>query len=107
MRLNPGDVMTCTASLAAPAVGTQHTNTVTVTGTPVLPDGTPALGDDGLPIGPPQATDTAYAVSVRTPLPATGLTVAPLVATGIGTLLLGVALLVGSRRRQSTRRDEV
>ena len=107
VRLNPGDVMTCTASLAAPAVGTQHTNTVTVTGTPVLPDGTPALGDDGLPIGPPQATDTAYAVSVRTPLPATGLTVAPLVATGIGTLLLGVALLVGSRRRQSTRRDEV
>ncbi|MGO4956624.1 DUF7507 domain-containing protein [Luteococcus sp. Sow4_B9] len=33
--------MTCAATLTAPAAGTQHTNTATVTGTPTNPDGTP------------------------------------------------------------------
>jgi len=104
--LDPGEIMTCTATLAAPAVGSQHTNTVTVTGTPVLPDGTPALGDDGTPVAAPTATDTAYAVSTKTPLPDTGTPIAPLFVGGLGLFILGMLLLLASPRRRSARGTE-
>ncbi|MBK6443728.1 MAG: LPXTG cell wall anchor domain-containing protein [Actinomycetales bacterium] len=95
--------MTCSANLAAPAVGTQHSNTVTASGTPVLADGTPAVGEDGLPAPAPQATDTAYAISVATPLPQTGANVTGLVGSGLGMLLLGWLLLLASPRRRGAR----
>lgn len=95
--------MTCSATLTAPAVGAQHSNTVTASGTPVLADGTPALGEDGQPASAPMATDTAYAVSVATPLPQTGANVTVLLGSGLGMLLLGCLLLLASPRRRSTR----
>jgi len=49
--------MTCTAALAAPAAGVQHTNTGTVVGTPAAPDGTPIPGAT-----PVTDTDPANAV---------------------------------------------
>jgi len=101
--LDPGEVMTCSANLAAPAVGVQHSNTVTATGSPVLADGTPAVGDDGQPASAPTATDTAYAVSVATSLPQTGANVTGLVGSGLGMLLLGWLLLLASPRRRSAR----
>jgi len=101
--LDPGGVMTCSATLAAPAVGVQHTDTVTAAGTPVLADGTPALGDDGQPASAPTATDTAYAISVETPLPQTGANVTLAVRGGLGLLLLGVLLLLVSPRRRAAR----
>jgi len=96
--LDPGATMTCSATAAAPAVGAQHTNTVTVTGAAVLADGTPALGDDGTPAPPATATDTAYAFSQG--LPDTGADVAPLLLGGSGLLALGSLLILGAARRR-------
>ena len=98
--LDPGEVMTCSATLAAPALGVEHTNTVTVTGTPVLADGTPALGDDGQPASAPTATDTAYAVIVAPFLPNTGTDVAPFLAIALGLMAAGGLLLGATRRRR-------
>ena len=104
--LDPGEVMTCSATLAAPALGVEHTNTVTVTGTPVLADGTPALGDDGQPASAPTATDTAYAVIVAPFLPNTGTDVARFLAIALGLMAAGGLLLGATRRRRRRATEE-
>ncbi|MBK6954504.1 MAG: hypothetical protein IPH27_03090 [Actinomycetales bacterium] len=64
--LAPGASMECTGTLPGLAAGATHLDTATATGTPVLADGTPVLGVDGLPIGTVQDTDPAYAFAPAT-----------------------------------------
>ena len=64
--LAPGASMECTGTLPGLAAGSTHLDTATATGTPVLADGTPVLGVDGLPIGTVQDTDPAYAFAPAT-----------------------------------------
>ena len=55
--------VTCTGTVAALAPGATHVDTGSVSGTPVLADGsTPALGADGLPLPPPSDTDDALSL---------------------------------------------
>ncbi len=103
--LNPGETMTCTATLPAPALGAQHVNRVRVTGSPVLPDGFPAVGPGGTEVAPPEATDTAYAISVAQPLPQTGTNVGPPLVGGVGLLVSGLMLFLASRRRPRRQGD--
>ncbi|MEI2647885.1 MAG: LPXTG cell wall anchor domain-containing protein [Dermatophilaceae bacterium] len=103
--LNPGETMTCTATLPAPALGAQHVNRVRVSGSPVLPDGFPAVGPGGTEVAPPEATDTAYAISVAQPLPQTGTNVGPPLVGGVGLLVSGLMLFLASRRRPRRQGD--
>ncbi|MGB2700502.1 MAG: hypothetical protein WBC31_09065, partial [Candidatus Phosphoribacter baldrii] len=64
--LAPGASMECTGTLPGLAAGSTHLDTATAIGTPVLADGTPVLGVDGLPIGTVQDTDPAYAFAPAT-----------------------------------------
>ena len=59
-----GATMTCTATLPAPAAGQAHTNTASVTGTAVGPDGNPLIDPEtGEPFAPAIDTDPANATS--------------------------------------------
>lgn len=97
--LEPGESVTCTATLPALGGGVRHQNTVTVTGDPVLQDGRPALGDTGQPATAPTASDTAYA-HATTPdvLPQTGSGVEPPWVFGL-LIVAGLVLIAVGRRR--------
>jgi hypothetical protein len=98
--LEPGETVTCTAALPAPALGSQHVNHATATGVPVLPDGSPAVGADAQPVTAPQASDKAFATSVSELLPRTGADVLPVLALGLALIVAGwVGLLLVGRRR--------
>jgi LPXTG-motif cell wall-anchored protein len=104
--LAAGESMTCTASLPAPAPGTQHVNTATVTGTP------PAYPDE-TQLPDVTASDVAHANTPAPPVvvPPAVLPVTPpaLARTGedsqaalrlaVASLLLGLGLVVAGRRR--------
>lgn len=65
--LAPGYTTTCVTEQDAPAVGKQHTNTGTATGTPpAKPDGTPAA--------PVSASDSANATALPKPVPSIEIT---------------------------------
>ena len=92
--LGVGESMTCTAELAAPAAGSLHTDTATVTGNPVTEDGGPAVGPSGAPLEPVTASDDANAHAVAAPSGSTD--DGGLAYTGaniLGTVLLGLFLI--------------
>ena len=90
--LDAGASMTCTGTLAAPVAGGTHVNTATVTGAPVLADGTPALGVDGQVATAPKATDVAHAYTPAHP----GITVVKSINGDDANTTPGVSVSAGS-----------
>ena len=64
--LDAGANMTCTATLSGLAAGATHVDTASATGTPVLADGTPAVGSDGQPLADLTVSDPAHAFAPAT-----------------------------------------
>ncbi|MGL5405741.1 MAG: DUF7507 domain-containing protein [Propionibacteriaceae bacterium] len=95
--LEAGEVMECTATLAAPAAGENHVDTGTATGTP------PA-GPDGKAPAPVNAEDKAHAHTPKAPAPKLPRTGAPAMAAGVavaGVLLIGLGYILVRKRKQS------